>query len=130
MNMLITDKKSFVPNFNGNRDLPDAEQVVVTYRIPDIALKNRLKPRPKFKFMYDKDGNTSGGETEVSTDKMTVVVGMLISIKNLSYENSKGVHKITNATELAQAPLEYEPLINEMSEEFSKELDRTIDEKN
>jgi hypothetical protein len=130
MKLLIEDKRTYIPYFNGNRNLPEEDQVVVTYRVPDITLKRRLKPGPKFKFNYDQQGNTQGGEVEISTDTMSVVSGMLISIKHLSYEDSKGEHQITNAKELYAGPLEYEPLVDELYKEFSKELDRVVDEKN
>ncbi|HOX30917.1 MAG TPA: hypothetical protein PLB91_01230 [Spirochaetales bacterium] len=130
MNQLIEDKRTYVPFFNGNRDLPEGEQVVVTYRVPDIALRRKLKPRPSLKFSYDAEGRVTGGETEVSNDDQLMIAGMLLSIKHLSYENSKGVHQITNSKELYQGPLEYEGLITELAEVFSKELEKVADEKN
>jgi hypothetical protein len=130
MKILVESKRTFIPFFNGNRDLPEGEQIVVTYKVPDLALKSRLKPKPKMKFNFANDGRTTGGETEVSIDQMAVVAGMLISIKGAFYENDKGEQKITNATELRACPLEYEPLVEELYNEFTKELDRVVDEKN
>jgi hypothetical protein len=130
MNLIIEDKRTFIPFFNGNRDLPELEQIVVLYRVPDLMMKRRLKPSPKLTFTYDKDGLVSGGETEISSDQAAVVSGMLISVKHLSYEDSKGAHQIQNAKELLAGPLEYEPLVDELYKEFSKELDRVVDEKN
>jgi len=130
MHAFIEDTKTYIPYFNGNRELPEDEQVVVTFKVPDIQLKRRLKPRPKLKFNYDTEGNTTGGETEVTSDRTAVVSGMLVSIRNLSYENKRGIHRIQKAIELFTGPTQYEPLVDELYEEFSKELDRAVDEKN
>lgn len=130
MKQSFSTTRTYIPYFNGNRDLPEDEQVVVTYKIPDLELKNRLKPKPKLKFNYDSEGRTTGGETEVSMDRFSVVSGMLVSIRKLEYEDEKGEHKITKWSELLHGPLEYEALINELYDEFLKELDRTVDEKN
>jgi hypothetical protein len=130
MRTLSAISKTYIPRFNGNQELPEEEQFVVTYRVPDLQLKSRLKPKPKLKFNYDAAGNTTGGETELSTDRMTVVSGMLISIRNLSWADGKTVHEVAKASDLLKAPVEYEALIDELHEEFSKELDRTVDEKN
>jgi len=130
MNQLIEDKRTYIPYFNGNRDLPEDEHIVVAYRVPDISLRRKLKPRRPMKFNYDTDGRVTGGEVEVSVDDSLVVQGMLISIKHLSFENSKGVHQITNAKELYLGPAEYEGLIAELYDVFSKELEKVVDEKN
>lgn len=130
MKMTIANTKTFIPFFNHNQELPEDEQIVVTYKVPDIKLKNTLKPRPKLKFNYDSDGRTTGGETEVSTNKLAVVSGMLVSIKHFGYEDERGEHKISKWDELVQGPVEYEPLVDELYDEFMKELDRGIDEKN
>jgi hypothetical protein len=130
MKEFISSVKTCIPSFNGNRELPEAEQVVVTYKIPDLELKGRLKPPSKLKFNFDPDGRASGGETEVSVNKFGVVSGMLLSIKHLSYEDEKGEHSITKWNELLHGPLQYEPLIGELYDEFSKELDKVVDEKN
>lgn len=53
MKQSFSTTRTYIPYFNGNRDLPEDEQVVVTYKIPDLELKNRLKPKPKLKFNYD-----------------------------------------------------------------------------
>jgi hypothetical protein len=130
MRTLAADTKTYIPFFNGNRDLPEHEQFDVTYRVPDLQLCLILKPKPKIKFNYDRDGNTIGGETEISIDKMGVIRGLLVSIRNLSWENSKGVHEVTKAPDILTGPVGYEALIDELHDEFSKELDRKIDEKN
>jgi len=130
MNILVETKRTVIPFFHENRDLPEEEQMVATYRIPDLTLKRRLKPPPKLDFDYDENGKVTGGHTQVSTDPAAVVAGMLINITHLSYENDKGVHQVTNAKELLAGPPDFEPLIDELYKEFSKELDRVVDEKN
>lgn len=127
---LSSTTKTYVPRWNGNRELPESEQVTVTYRVPDLQLKNRLKPKPKLRFQYDPAGNTTGGETELSTDHWLVVNGLLVSIGNLAYKTEKGETEVKNSTDLTKAPVEYEGLVDELYEIFSKELDRTVDEKN
>jgi len=130
MNLLLETTRTFVPFFRGNRELPEIDQVVVEYKVPDSTLKRRLKPKPTLKFNYDAQGNVMGGQTEVSSDPFSIVQGMLVKITHLSFEDKKGEHGITNAAELLRAPLQFEPLIEELAEEFSKELDRVVDEKN
>ena len=72
MNQLIEDKRTYIPYFNGNRDLPEDEQIVVTYRVPDISLRRKLKPGRPMKFNYDPEGRVTGGEVEVSIDDSLV----------------------------------------------------------
>lgn len=130
MKLMVSTKKTFVPFFNGNRELPEEEQIVVTYKVPDVELRNRLKPRPKFKYSFDPEGRTTGGEAEVALDKENVVSSMLVALTHAEYEDEKGEHKITKWSELIHAPKDFQGLIDELYEEFRKELDTGVDEKN
>jgi predicted DNA-binding antitoxin AbrB/MazE fold protein len=126
----ITKEKTFTPDFNGNLDLPEGERIIVKYRVPNIATKNRISPRPVLKFNYDTDGRLEGGETEVSSDAKTIISEMLVLIRNCEYEDEKGKHIVTSAKDLFEAPVEFEPLVKEIEKKFRNELEQRLDEKN
>jgi hypothetical protein len=128
MIVTVSREKTYIPQWNGNRDLPPGEQVVAHYKAGSFDLRSRLLPDPQVKFSYDKDGNPTGGSGEVSLDKKGIVRGMLIRIDNLSVEVKGEIEKVISANDLFSGP--FEELIDELADVFRKELKKEISAKN
>lgn len=71
-------------------------------------------------------------EITIERDEITTLQEMLLSIHGASYEDAQGnVTNIVSARDLIAAPLEFEPLLNEIVKHFDEDLDRTeVNEKN
>jgi hypothetical protein len=132
MRLDITNEGTFIPTFRDNDKDVSTDQIVVRYRVPTIAIKNRCRTRPQSKALADKDGKISGIEVIIDKDELQTLNEMLISISNCSYgtDSGKDAH-ITTARDLINAPIAFEPLLKEIVKEFDRVLDETeIDEKN
>ena len=132
MRLEISKEGVFVPKFNGNEKLPATEQITVRYRTPTVAIKNRCRTKPQAKAVSSSDGKIERMEIIIDKDDLTTLREMLVSISNCSYGDNDGKDSvITNAQNLINAPIEFEPLLKEIVAEFNSLLDRSeIDEKN
>jgi hypothetical protein len=130
MELILSSQRTFIPEFNGNKKLPAAEQISVVYKAPTMAMKRRLIPHPDFKFNYDSSGNVKGGEVEVKSDSRMIIDGMLIKIVNVSYKTSDDSKPITNSAQLYEAPVEFDELAEEIATHFRSELQKKVEEKN
>lgn len=130
MELDFNSKLTYVPKFNGNREVPAAEQFTVIYRNPTPALKSRLLPKPELRFRIDNEGRVDGGETIVSQDRKAIIDGMLIRIDGLAYKLDGETKHITDARTLWEAPIVFDELIDELAEHFRNELEKKVDQKN
>lgn len=129
----ISRQKTYIPLFDGNRELPSSEQIVVTYKTGTIELKNKIISKPVAIGDFDETGKSRGMKIEVKTDDDAYLRNMIISISGAGYqeEDSDEVKYIKNAADLAKAPICFEPLIAELVELFREELSNTgVNEKN
>jgi len=86
--------KKFVPEFNGNKDLPVEDQIVIYFsRIPGTSEKSNYK---NFSF------NQKGDMGLVYNDQM-LVSSFIERIENLKLDTGSGTKEIKNGSELAQA---------------------------
>jgi hypothetical protein len=80
MEYTVVRKKSFVPEWNGNRK--EATPIVVEHRVPTMALRQELIPRPVVKIVGDVNGESSGFESETPSDTQKMVERMTLGIHN------------------------------------------------
>ena len=132
MRLEITKEGTYVPEFNGNRDLPATEQITVRYRIPTIAIKSRCRSNPQAKAISGADGRIEKMEITIDKNELATLREMLIGIGNCSFGKSGGAdNTITSAQDLIDAPVRFEPLLKEIVREFDRMLDGSaLDEKN
>jgi len=131
MRLEISKEGVFIPEFNGNKNLPATDQITARYRTPTIAIKNRCRRRPQAKALAAPDGKISGMEVVIEKDDVSTLSEMLISISGCSYGHAGQEQKISTAQDLLGAPIEFEPLLKEIVEEFNSILDHPgPDEKN
>lgn len=124
----ITRDTTFVPEFNGNKDLPESEQIHIHYRKPTLELKRRLL---KYDMKYINDENGKMRVEAVSLpDRDALLNGMVMSIENCGYLDGDRERSIVNAKELCSGPVEFEPLVTEVYNYFVKILSAKVDEKN
>lgn len=131
--LVISKEKTFIPRFNGNRDEPKETQCVVRYKNPTIDLKNQIITTPVAVGEYDEDGKSKGLKVEIKQNDEAMVRRMTINISNLGYQEEEGgdVTWIKTGADLLKAPVTYDPLIKELVELYSKELNATgVSEKN
>jgi len=126
----IQTRRTFIPKWNGNKNLPTAEQIVAHYKVLPMKEKGRVLPKPTVNFEYDAKGNVKGGKTEVGFDRKPLIDTMLIRLDNAIWMDEDGKHDIVNAKDLEAAPTEYEGLAEELGDFFREELEKKIDEKN
>ena len=132
MVLTISKERTFIPEFNGNKNLPACDQIVVKYKAPTITIKSRCRSKPQSKAIADANGKIRNMEISVDRDEQQTLVELLNSIHGASYQDDKGnIVNITSARDLINAPIEFEPLMREIVEHFDSELDKAeIDEKN
>lgn len=132
MKLSISKTKSFIPEFNGNKELSAADQVVVTIKNPTIAIKDKVTSRPETIARADANGRVEGIDISLKTDDVAVLRAMVEKITNLSYEDDEEKEiKIVSVADLLAAPVQFGPLMNEILAECNKALrDSEIDEKN
>ncbi len=126
----LDNKKTFIPEFNGNKSLPPEEQISVIYKVPTAAQKKSLKPRPDVKFQYTKDGQVSGGEVMIKADQKPIIDTLLIRICGLTVNDEKGPRAVATATDLYKLPVTFMPLIDEIGDFLEEELEKKLPEKN
>jgi len=132
MNIEVTKTKTFVPEFNGNRELSESNQIVVTYRAATIEIKERLRGVIKNVGRYDEAGNYKGMETTlVNTTDEQLLNELLIGIKNASYSEDDKTVEVKDVKSLLTAPIEFDALKAEIVGVLRKEVYREkVNEKN
>jgi hypothetical protein len=132
MNLEISKEGVFIPEFNGNKNLPSTDQITVRYKTPTVTIKNRCRKKPHAKGIASTDGNIERMEITLEKDETTTVKEMLVSISGCSYSEKGGkAVPIVSAQDLFNAPINFEPLLKEIVAEFDNILNNSvIDEKN
>jgi hypothetical protein len=132
MRLEISKEGTFIPEFNGNKKLPSADQITVRYRTPTVAIKNRCRKKPQAKGIASANGSIEHMEIIVEKDDFSTLKEMLVSISNCSFGDNDGKdHVIAGAQDLLNAPVAFDPLLKEIVAEFDSILDHSgIDEKN
>lgn len=127
----ISKSLTFIPEFNGNKKATPADQIVVHYKNPTYALKEKIKGQPETKARADTNGNIQGIDISFKSNDIAVLRGLFERIDNCQYEDENGtVKSISNVQELLEAPVEFSPLIEEIIAEFNKTLEKKVEEKN
>jgi hypothetical protein len=93
MQLNLEDKYEFIPEWNGNKDLPDDEQVKVIWKYPSGKMRSAAL---KIKLVDSDDEKKS----EVAFEWDAVVLKCVTEIKNLSNRDKK----ITQIDELYTYP--------------------------
>jgi len=124
MNITVQQKREYIPEFNGNRELPAVEQVKVLHRAATIKIKEALFPK---KYEYDSNGEMKGS---FELDRSGMMLKFITDIKNFSYEEDGVSYKIKTAAQLIDAPSEFEELLDELYSYFQELLNKKVDEKN
>jgi hypothetical protein len=117
-------KKSYIPEFNGNRDLDETAQVSVEWDELSESSIRTIRPKRDVAHKYDSKGTYVGMDMHYETDEFLLISGFNPRIKNLSWKDRDGkTRKVTNATTLFEAPAPLSgKLIKELIREFQKEI--------
>lgn len=128
----ITKEKTYIPDFNGNKNLPAGEQIRVTYKAATIDTKERLTALFDKRSKYDKDGKFVGVEIMEKDITPSVFKELLTGIENCIYKDTASGNEtvIRTADDLLTAPVEFDALKKEISDVLQKEVYRKVDEKN
>jgi len=124
MILSISTKREFIPEFNGNKKLPVTEQLKVVHRAPTVAIKEKLFPR---KFDFGADGQVTG---TFEIDRKKIISELTVEFINFSYELDGDEKKITTVEQLFKAPVEFDPLIEELYTYYNGILNVRPNEKN
>lgn len=131
--MVITLSKTitFVPEFNGNAELPAGEQVQVILKNLSVAEKERIRNKVRPKVRYDKDGSIQGMEMELGADKDALLNGMVQRIDNLTVEDSSGkASPVTTISQLRSSPMELHGLLEEIYAKCTAIMNEEFQQKN
>ena len=120
----ISTKREFIPEFNGNRKLQSTEQLKIVHRAPTVAIKEKLFPR---KFDFGADGQVTGS---FEIDRKKIIQELTSEIINCVYELDDEEKKITTVEQLFKAPVEFDPLIEELYTYYNSLLNNKVNEKN
>lgn len=120
----ISTKREYIPEFNGNRKLQVTEQMKVVHRAPTVAIKEKLFPR---KFAFGADGQITG---TFEVDRKKIIQELTESFSNIQYEMDGEEKKIATVEQLFKAPVEFDPLIEELYNYYNSVLNGKVNEKN
>lgn len=127
----IATKRTYIPKWNKNRELPEDEQIVAEYTMPGLKDKARLIRKPAVKFQYDPQGNVTGGEAEVGFERRPILEAMLTKLVNCGWKDADGNTKtLAKFKDFDEAPTEFDSLADELADHFRSELEKKPDEKN
>jgi len=124
MMISISTKREFIPEFNDNLKLPVAEQLKIGHRAPTVAIKEKLFPR---KFEFGADGQITGS---FEVDRKKIIQELTTDFSNCAYESDGDVKKISTVEQLFKAPVEFDPLIEELYNYYNTLLNSKVNEKN
>lgn len=99
----VKDKDTFTPAWNGNRDLPEDEQIKVTHRY--------FLPGERKKYIYTQpvkvDINTGDVDSKVDfvQDESGIVKTLVTKIENLTVKVNNKEVKVTNGDALYKQPV-------------------------
>lgn len=130
MKISVTQKGVFYPEWNHNLDLPESERIRVEYKIPSIAIRERIEDRSEAKARADSKGNVEGVDIVLKTDDNAIIDAMLTGIYNCSAEVDGKTIEINGAKTLREAPCVFGDLYDEIVRELRAALKRGINEKN
>jgi hypothetical protein len=124
MTISVSTKREFIPEFNGNRKLSTTEQLKIVHRAPTVAIKEKLFPR---KFAFGANGEITGS---FEIDRKRIISELTIDFVNFEYELDGEDKKITTVEQLFKAPVEFDPLIEELYTYYNNLLNVRPNEKN
>ncbi len=131
MRLEIKDNETFIPEWNGNKNLPADEQIVVTYKTPTLPVRKKITQKASVKFTYDKDGNPTGGTGEIDIDNEAPIRAVRnLSISNLEYEQNGKTMTIRSSEDLLSAPAAFHGLVDELAEHLREKAKEDVPEKN
>lgn len=77
MKLTISKTRTFIPEFNGNKDCSPTEQIEVTIKNPTIAIKDKVFSRPETVARADANGRVEGIDISLKTDDVAVLRAMV-----------------------------------------------------
>lgn len=121
----VSNKREFIPKFNGNENLQASEQIRIMHRAPTLSIKERLFPKI---YQFDKEGEITGS---FEVDRYKVCKEFIQEIFNVKYDiDGEGVVTVRTTDDLFKAPPEYDGLIDELYAHFQEILNTKVQEKN
>ncbi len=132
MRLEIKTHETFVPEWNGNKQLAPEEQIVFTYKTPTMQIRKKIATKTSVKFTYDRDGNPTGGTGEVDMDDEVPIRAIQnLVISNLEYTLEEGKTKsIRTSEDLLAAPSVFHGLVVEFAEHLREKVREEVPEKN
>jgi len=125
-----SNQRAFIPEWDGNSELPVIEQIKVQYKAITVSMKEKLLPRT-FNFEQDAQSKEMLTTMSVTINRKNLIKELVTSIENCAYMGDDGKeHKIVTVDQLFDAPVEFDGLIEEMYEYFNKILNQKVNEKN
>ena len=139
MVLTVSNQREFIPEFNGNKELGGSDQIKILHDAPTMAIKEKVMPRA---FDLDKDGQVS---THVEIDRKKIFKAFNVKVVNAAYEkpvaadikadvrvvsDGKALVKVQTPEDLFNAPVEFDPLIDEVYQYLQELLNKKADEKN
>ena len=121
---------TFIPEWDGNRDLPSGDQIRVRHKSPTVSIKERLYPREfsvEQKEVGSKDMLT---HMSIVVDRKKVIAEMTDGIDNCDYDEDGVVKHIKTAEQLFNSPMDFDPLIEEIYNYYQSLLVQKVSEKN
>ena len=128
--------REFIPEWNGNKELSEVEQIKVYYRAPSISIKEDLSPM-KFDLVPSKDKYDEKGNPQMEQkmtyvlDRTKIINKLVTGIMGLSVECDGKEVQIKTASQLLSAGVELDELVSEIFAHLQSVLNsKVVDEKN
>ena len=128
--------REFIPEWNGNRELSEVEQIKFYYKAPAISIKADLSPMKcdlvPSKYKYDEKRNPLMEQKMTYVLDRTKIINKLVTgIVGLSIEADGKEVQIKTASQLLSAGVELDELVSELFAHLQSVLNnKVVDEKN
>ncbi len=131
MRLEIKTHETFIPEWNGNKQLAPEEQVVFTYKTPTMQIRKKIVAKTIMEFKYDRDGVVNGGVGKIDMDEEAPIRSVQnLVIQNLEYTLDGQTKYIRSGSDLLSAPAVYHGLIVEFAEHLREKASEEVPEKN
>ena len=123
MELQISKRKTFVPDFCENKKEEKSKQIFVEYDYPTISLKEKISAKNKARAISSTQGAIEHIEIEMAIDESLLINSVNLKINNCSYACEGESHVITTAKDLFNAPSVFAPLKAEIVKDIQSSLE-------
>jgi len=112
----VCKEKVFIPEWNGNKELPDDEQIKVTHRFLKPGEKKKYLYVEPIEYIYQSDGKVDQRKTRFVQDEKNLALALVTKIENYALRIDGKIVQIDSMQKLYDTPSASSKLSAEIEE--------------